>query len=73
MVKKKVYCLVSGILVVLVGIAVGLGGFQLWRGMVSSSPNLVADASTINNAAFGMLVLAASLIVAGSAAALNRR
>ena len=65
--------MVGGILVILVGIAVGFGGVQLRDGAALSFPNLVADASTIKNVASGLLVLAALLLVAGSAVALSLR
>lgn len=70
---KRLCRIASGILVILVGIAIGFGGIQLWGGTASSWPNLAADASTIKNVAFGLLVLAALLVVAGTAATLNLR
>ena len=73
MTKRDLCRIVSGILVVLIGIAVGFGGFQLWAGVPSSRPDLVADASTIKGAAVGMLVLAAFLLLAGSAAIASLR
>jgi len=62
----------GGILVTLVGIAVGFGSVELWGG-APSWPNLVADVSTIKHVASGLLVLAALLVVTGCAAALNQR
>jgi hypothetical protein len=73
MTKRTVCRIVGGILVVLIGVAVGFGGFQLWGGAPSSWPNLIADASTIRSAAVGMLALAVFLVVAGTAATVNLR
>ena len=71
---KARFCrIAAGILIVLIGIAIGLGGFQLWGGAALSWPNLVADASTIKNVAVSLLVLAGFLVIAGSAATLNLR
>jgi hypothetical protein len=72
-VPKTLFRVASGLLVVLVGVAVGFGGFTLWRATPSSWPDLVATTSTIKGVASGMLILAALLLVAGGAAVMNRR
>jgi hypothetical protein len=71
--KVRLCRVASGILVILVGIAIGFGGIQLWDGAASSWPDLVASASTIKNVALGLLILAALLVIAGSAATFNLR
>src|SRR5262249_14113246 len=70
---KKICRIVSGILVILVGLAVGFGGLQLSAGAASSWPDLIASVSTIKNVAFGLLILAVLLAIAGSAVTLNLR
>jgi hypothetical protein len=70
---KPLFRVASGLLVVLVGVAVGFGGFTLWRATSSSWPDLVATTSTIKGVASGMLILAVLLLVAGIAAVMNRR
>ena len=70
---KPLFRVASGLLVVLVGVAVGFGGFTLWRATSTSWPDLVATSSTIKSVASGMLILAVVLLVAGGAATLNRR
>ena len=70
---KPLFRVASGLLVVLVGVAVGFGSFTLWRATSSSWPDLVATTSTVKGVASGMLILAVLLLVAGGAAAMNRR
>ena len=69
---KPLFRVASGLRVVLVGVAVGFGGFTLWRATSSSWPDLVATTSTTKGVASGMLILAVLLLVAGGAAAMNR-
>jgi hypothetical protein len=57
----------GGVLVLLVGVAVGTGGLQLWRAGPEAWPDLIANESTVKRTAGGMLIMAALLLIAGSA------
>jgi hypothetical protein len=60
---------VGGALVALVGVAVGAGGFQLWRVGAEAWPDVIATRETVQRTAGGMLAMALVLVVAGVAAA----
>ena len=59
---------VAGLIVVLIGLAIGVGSFQLRDGKPLSWPDIVADDSTVRITAGAMAVVAAVLVVAGAAA-----
>ena len=61
----------GGVLVLLVGAAIGAGGIQLWRGGSEVWPDVIADKSTVRRTSGGMIVMAALLLVAGIAATVN--
>jgi hypothetical protein len=61
----------GGVLVLLVGTALGAGGIQLWRGGPQAWPDIIADKSTVRRTSGGMIVMAALLLVAGAAATGN--
>ena len=63
--------IVAGVLVLLVGTAVGAGGIQLWRSGPQAWPDIIADETTVRRTSGGMIVMAALLVVAGAAAAAN--
>ncbi len=63
--------IVGGVLVLLVGTAVGVGGFQLWRGGPKAWPDVVANEITVRRTSGGMIVMAALLLIAGAAATAN--
>ena len=71
MTKQEICRIVGGILVVLIGIAVGYGGLQLWNGAPSSWKDVIANRSTVKNAARGIVVVALMLLVGGIGAIIN--
>ena len=71
--KTTICRIAAGVLVVLVGVAVGFAGIGLLTGAYSSSPDLIASAATTKSAALGMLMLAAMLLLTGAAATINLR
>mgnify|MGYP001353020449 CR=1 FL=1 len=61
----------GGVLVLLVGTAIGAGGLQLWRGGPEAWPDVIADKTTVRRTSGGMIVMAALLLIAGVAATGN--
>jgi len=71
MTKTDICRISGGVLVVLVGVAVGFGGYLLSGGVPSSWPDVIADDATARNVARAMLAVAAILLVGGGAATAN--
>ena len=61
----------GGVLVLLVGAAIGAGGLQLWRGGPRAWPDVIADKATVQRTSGGMIVMAVLLLVVGVAATGN--
>ena len=61
----------GGVLVLLVGTAIGVGGLQLWRGGPEAWPDVIATKTTVRRTSGGMIVMAALLLIAGAAATVN--
>jgi hypothetical protein len=61
----------GGVLVLLVGAAVGVAGIQLWRGGLGAWPDVIAKETTVQHTSGGMMVVAMLLLIAGAAAAGN--
>ncbi len=61
----------GGVLVLLVGTAIGAGGIQLWRGGREAWPDVTADTLTVRRTSLGMIVMAGLLLIAGAAATGN--
>ena len=61
----------GGVLVLLVGTAIGAGGLQLWRSGPQAWPDIIANETTVRRTSGGMIFMAALLLVAGAAAAAN--
>ena len=61
----------GGVLVLLVGGAIGAGGIQLWRGGPKAWPDVIANKTTVRRTSGGMIVMAAMLLIAGVAATFN--
>ena len=49
----------GGVLMLLVGAAIGAGGIQLWRGGPESWPDIIANETTVRRTSGGMIVMAA--------------
>jgi len=71
MTKQEICRIVGGMLAVLTGMAVGFGGLQLWNGAPSSWKDVIANRSTVKNAARGIVVVAVMLLIGGVAVAFN--
>src|SRR5262245_48132627 len=71
MTKQEICRIVGGMLAVLTGMAVGFGGLQLWNGAPSSWKDVIANRSTVKNAARGIVVVAVMLLIGGIAVAFN--
>ena len=59
---------VGGALIVLIGVALAIGGVQLWRGGPTAWPEIIADARIVAQVSGGMLVMAVLMLVSGVAA-----
>jgi len=59
---------VGGALIVLIGVALAVGGVQLWRGGPTTWPDIIADARIVAQVSGGMLVMAVLMLVSGAAA-----
>jgi ABC-type uncharacterized transport system permease subunit len=71
-VSTAAFCRIAGgILVLLVGAAMGAGGLQLWRGGPEAWPDMIASETTVRRTSAGMIVIAALVLIAGAAAAGN--
>src|SRR5262249_59665280 len=71
MAKQEICRIIGGLLVVLIGIAVGIGGIQLWNGAPASWRDVTASDSTVKNSARSILFVAVLLFVGGIAATFN--
>ncbi|HET6266722.1 MAG TPA: hypothetical protein VFG11_03320 [Acidobacteriota bacterium] len=69
--KQEICRIIGGLLVVLIGIAVGIGGIQLWNGAPASWRDITASNSTAKNSARTILVVAVMLFIGGIAATFN--
>src|SRR5262245_19815925 len=65
--------IVAGTLIVLIGLVIGFGGFQLRNGVPASSRDIVAADAVARNTAVAMLAVACVLVIAGLATAANFR
>jgi hypothetical protein len=68
---SEVCRIAGGVLVLLIGTAIGAGGFQLWRGGPEAWPDVTANKTTVRRTSGGMIVMAALLLVVGVAATVN--
>ena len=59
---------VGGALIVLIGVALAIGGVQLWRGGPTTWPDIIANARIVAQVSGGMLVMAVLMLVSGAAA-----
>ena len=73
MVRRTICRVAGGVLVVLVGIAVGFAGILLWSGAPSSWPDPSASVATTRSTGLIVLLLAVLLLVSGAAATINVR
>ena len=55
----------GGALIVLIVVALAIGGIQLWRGGPEAWPDVIANKLIVRRASSGMIVMAALLLVAG--------
>ena len=65
--RRDISRIVAGVLIVLIGAAIGLGSVQLWDGAPESWPDVVASNSAVKDTAKGMMAMALVLLVGGIA------
>jgi hypothetical protein len=58
----------GGVLIVLISVALGLGGIQLWRGGPEAWPDIIANKLIVRRISSAMIVMATLLLVAGVSA-----
>jgi hypothetical protein len=60
--------IVGGALVILIGVALAFGGFQLWQGGPKAWPDVIANEVTVRRMSSGMSLMAALALFAGAVA-----
>src|SRR5262249_49233245 len=62
------FCRIAGgVLVFLIGVALSLAGAQLWKGGPAAWPDIVANDVIVRRAAYGLIIMAALLLITGIA------
>ena len=61
----------AGVLVLLIGAALGFGGTQLWRGGPAVWPDIIASAETVRRTSVGVIAMAVLLLLVGGAVLRN--
>lgn len=61
--KVEICRIAGGTLVLLIGIALGFGGLQLWRGGPAAWPDVIARAATVKRISGGMIVSAVVFLI----------
>jgi hypothetical protein len=59
---------VGSVLVIVISAALAFAGIQLWRGGPNAWPDVIANEMTVRRTSYGIIVIAAILLVAGVAA-----
>jgi hypothetical protein len=63
----------AGVVVALIGIAIGFGAVQLWNGAPASWSDVTASEPTVMTVARTMITVAALMVAAGTAAVVGAR
>jgi hypothetical protein len=61
------YRIAGGVLVFLIGVALSLAGAQLWKGGPAAWPEIVANDVIVRRTAYGLIIMAALLLITGIA------
>ena len=64
---------IGACLVILIGVALALGGIQLWKGGPAAWPDVTANDMTVKRTSIGMIALGTVLLLSGAAALANLR